>query len=68
MPDITKCRGTDCPLKEHCYRYTSKADEHWQSYFVEPPYKNGKCEMFWGENQEQILINLQDIVNGKNLT
>lgn len=64
MPDITKCKGTDCPLKEHCYRYTSNADEY-QAFFVDAPYKDGKCEMFWGDDQEQILSNLQDIVSGK---
>ncbi len=67
MPDITKCKGTDCPLKEQCYRYTAKDDEY-QAFLVEVPYKDGKCEMFWGDNQEQILMNLQDIINRKNFT
>lgn len=65
MSDITKCKGTDCPVKENCYRYTAKANELWQSYFVEPPIKDGKCEMFWGENNEQIDQMLKDIVSGK---
>lgn len=65
MSDITKCKGTDCPVKEQCYRYTAKANELWQSYFVEPPIKDGKCEMFWGENQEQIFKQLEDIVRCK---
>ena len=67
MSDITKCKGTDCPVKEHCYRYTAKANEFRQSYFVEPPIKDGKCEMFWGENQEQIFKQLQDIVKANKL-
>ena len=66
MPDITKCWGTDCPLKEHCYRYTTKPDEY-QWFFNEPPYKDDKCDMFWGNEQEIIFSNLQDIVNGKEL-
>jgi len=65
MSDITKCKGTNCQVKEHCYRYTAKANKLWQSYFVEPPIKDGKCEMFWGENQEQIFKQLQDIINTK---
>jgi hypothetical protein len=64
MPDITKCLGTDCPLKEQCYRFTSKADEY-QAFFVEVPYKDGKCEMFWGDNNEEIFKQLQDIINTK---
>lgn len=67
MSDITKCKGTDCPVNEHCYRYTAKANEFRQSYFVEPPIKDGKCEMFWGENSEQIFKQLQDIVKPNNL-
>ena len=44
MSDITKCEGTDCPLKETCYRYTASADDMWQSYFVEIPYDKEKKE------------------------
>jgi hypothetical protein len=45
--DITMCKGTDCPLKENCYRFTAIANEYMQSYFVKPPIKDGKCEDFW---------------------
>jgi hypothetical protein len=64
MPDITMCEGTHCPIKENCYRYTAKPNEYRQSYFVTPPYKDGKCEHYWGEAQESILQQLTDIVNG----
>lgn len=64
MADITKCWGTDCPLKEQCYRYTSKADEY-QTFFFEVPYKDGKCDMIWGDSQEQILLQLNEIVESK---
>ena len=46
MPDITMCSGKDCPLKETCYRYKAKPDEY-QSYFMEPPYKDGECNHYW---------------------
>ena len=46
MPDITMCDGTDCPLKEQCYRYTATSSEY-QSYFIKPPFKKKKCDMFW---------------------
>jgi hypothetical protein len=64
MPDITMCEGKNCPIKENCYRYTAKPNEYRQSYFVTPPYQDGKCEHFWGEAQESILQHLTDIVNG----
>lgn len=53
MADITMCNGRDCPLSYKCYRHNAKADSYWQSYFVEAPYKEGKCEEFW-EQKEKI--------------
>jgi len=47
MADITKCMGTNCPMKESYYRYTAKEDEFYQAYFVEPPIKNDECDMYW---------------------
>jgi hypothetical protein len=64
-PDITMCLGTDCPYKETCYRYTAKPNEYYQSYFTEPPIKDGKCDMYWGENAEAIFNQLKDIVKPK---
>ena len=64
-PDITMCLGTDCPYKEKCYRYTAKANEYRQSWFMKAPIKDGKCDMFWGDNAEAVLNQLKDIVEGK---
>jgi hypothetical protein len=47
MADITKCKGTNCPMKQNCYRYTAKEDEFYQAYFVEVPIKNDECDMYW---------------------
>ena len=49
MPDITMCKGKDCPLKKKCYRYKTTASEFRQSYFVDEPYdkKKKKCDHFW---------------------
>ena len=64
MPDITMCEGTDCPLKERCYRFTAKPSDY-QSYFVKPPGRKVEelfdCEYFWGEKQEDIFKTLGDI-------
>ena len=62
MADITMCLGTNCPQKETCYRFTAKRNEYRQSYFIEPPFKEGKCEMYWGENAEAIFNQLKEIV------
>jgi hypothetical protein len=68
--DITKCEGTDCPIKASCVRYTTPPDEHRQSYFSFSPGEVNddgvyKCEMYWGDAQERIMKQLNDIVNGK---
>jgi len=49
MPDITKCSGHNCPLKETCWRFTSPASDYYQSYFMSPPYDKEKeeCEYQW---------------------
>ena len=52
MIDIAKCEGKDCPFKENCYRYTSKGAEY-QSYLMEIPYKDGKCDMYWPVKKEK---------------
>ncbi len=52
MTDITKCSGKDCPFKEVCYRYTAPSSEFRQSFFVEPPIKNGECDEFWSNKKE----------------
>jgi hypothetical protein len=62
MADITMCKGGECPLKEKCRRFTSIADEHWQAYFIDVPYHNYKCDMYWGENQDSIYNQLINIV------
>lgn len=60
-PDITMCVGTDCPQKETCYRYTVKPSDY-QSYFINPPIKHGKCEMYWGENAQSVYNQLKEIL------
>ena len=46
MADITKCKGTGCPLKETCYRFLAMEGLR-QSYFIDIPFKDGKCEYYW---------------------
>jgi hypothetical protein len=46
MPDITKCSGEGCEMKERCFRYLSRPSL-WQSYFLKPPIQDGECVKFW---------------------
>lgn len=65
MTDITKCHGqigaTDCPYKENCYRYTAKADKYGQSYFIELPLKDGKCDHYWGKDGDKIWNKIEKL-------
>jgi hypothetical protein len=63
MADISKCKGTGCPVKKQCYRFTAK-ENILQSYFTNVPFyvnetKGDKikidCGMYWGKNKEQIF-------------
>ena len=40
------CKGTNCHLKEQCYRFTANRSM-LQYYFATPPIKDGKCSHFW---------------------
>lgn len=55
------CPGTNCPHKEKCYRFTAKPDDY-QSYFMESPIKDGKCEYYWGANAQSVWNQLKDIM------
>lgn len=39
MSDITKCKGTNCPIKEKCHRFIAKEHDIQQSWFIEIPGK-----------------------------
>ena len=56
MADMSKCIGTDCPLKESCYRYTAPESEIWQSWLSVVWYDKttNKCELWWNnEGREE---------------
>lgn len=43
--DIAMCSGEGCPLKDTCYR-AKGVPGMMQSYFIEPPFEDDKCEYF----------------------
>ena len=56
MSDITMCSGFGCDFKNQCYRHTANKS-FWQSWFMEVPIKDGKCDMFW-DNEDIIIVEL----------
>ena len=56
MADITKCKGTNCPNKETCYRFTATSNEYRQSFFVEVPLKSDNtCDEYWKDERIKVL-------------
>lgn len=73
--DITKCKGTECPIRTGCKRYEALSHPTNQSWFIEVPGEwitiphrdieesvQWKCDMYWGKSQEGICNNLKKIV------
>jgi hypothetical protein len=56
MADITCCEGTNCPLKEKCYRFTAPKSELYQSYLMKEPFREEKgktvCDLFWLDRRQ----------------
>jgi len=63
MADITMCSGQGCNFKNKCYRFTANISKYRQSYFINPPIKEGKCDMYWGEKSESTFNQLKDIIS-----
>lgn len=70
MPDITMCKGNDCPLKESCFRYLATPvilyNTHYpdyQSYFTDPPFnkETNTCDNYW-EARSKSQIKRLDIM------
>lgn len=57
------CSGDDCPVKNKCLRYAGIPSKFRQSYFLKPPFKDDKCDMFWGEGSQAMFNQLKKITN-----
>lgn len=68
MSDFTHCRGEGCLLAFRCRRFTDKPSEN-QYYFTDAPFKvienTLHCDMFYGETQDSIIEQLNEITDGK---
>ena len=55
MPDITMCSGSNCPIKEACWRHTAVPNEYRQAFFMNPPFDHeaNDCEMFWKIEEDE---------------
>ncbi len=60
MPDISICKGVNCPLAFNCYRFTAKANPHRQTYMSEPPWDEEKKECEYYLSNEKIEVKSDD--------
>lgn len=61
MPDdITRCIGTDCPIKQNCYRFTNKIFGR-QDFFAKVPYDfiTHSCNHFMSNRPDENTIRLR---------
>ena len=49
MPEISKCPGNQCPVKNTCWRYTSLPSE-MQCYFIGNPDFNNQCDFYYDDS------------------
>lgn len=50
MPDITKCSGINCEVRESCYRYTVPRSEvqSWAAFYATDSFKRETgCDYMW---------------------
>ncbi len=47
MPELAKCHGAECPIKDSCFRFTKKSDDLLQLWLNGAPYDTtkGSCKM-----------------------
>lgn len=47
MSDISLCRDSFCPSKDHCHRFTAPASKVWQSYCDFQRKGEVCCDHYW---------------------
>ena len=65
MPDITMCKGELCKARKHCYRFTATPSEYRQSWFMNPPGSDKKCEYYSEMEYNTMKYNVIDAETGE---
>lgn len=57
MADITMCKGTNCPFKDDCYRYTANENPYSQEWYMFVHYEKetNSCTEYWADERHKIL-------------
>jgi hypothetical protein len=69
MDGFVKCKGDGCLAAYRCKRHTEYMSDDSQPVFTDAPYRvvnnTLHCDMFWGEQSENIFENLKNVMDGK---
>ena len=65
MPDITMCNGDGCRARNHCYRFTATPSVYVQSWFVQTPCDNKKCDYYYEMEVDKMFYNVIDAETGE---
>ena len=60
MPDISMCKGINCPLAFNCYRHTAVANPDRQAYFTEAPWSEESKNCDYYLPNEKIKVKSDD--------
>jgi hypothetical protein len=64
MPDITMCLGHGCRARNHCYRFSATPSQ-MQSYFVDVPGSDKKCDYYSQRDYSNMMYNVIDAETGE---
>ena len=65
MADITVCKGDGCRARNHCYRFTASPSDYRQSWFVQTPGSNKKCDYYYEMEVDKMFYNVIDAETGE---
>jgi hypothetical protein len=58
MASIEMCDGTNCPVKDKCYRFTAPKSYKYQDFMIEVPFRKEKgktvCDLFVRDKRKNV--------------
>lgn len=63
MTDISKCVGTNCPMRKRCKRFLVESGSYHQSYIPVMFKPSTGCDYFWPEPIKPVIKKSQIFVD-----
>lgn len=65
MPDISKCKGIMCPIRDTCYRFISIPSMRQAYGSFTYDYETKSCDHYWARYEEAKAQQLADMFSAK---